>query len=302
MFRYYKHKNIDYQKWDKCIEKAEQATLYAFSWYLDACCMQTWDALIEEKDGEYVAVIPLPLRTRWSLKLISQPFFAQQLGIYGKPSSTFQIIDFEKIITRKCFIKITYCFNELNEFQNYSEYRITYQLSLASSSEELFNNFSSQRKRDIKKGLKANLTVKSISSTQFWGFYEEYLPGRLSTEKFYFEEGKQVSKVLNERGLCSYLGVFKEDILVSVYWFSVSKKYITYLGGISNEIGYKHGASSLGFYYIIKQYDNSERILDFEGGNNPKIGDFFKGFGATETQFPTFQRNNVPDILKLFKR
>ncbi|OIP03307.1 MAG: hypothetical protein AUJ97_04685 [Bacteroidetes bacterium CG2_30_32_10] len=53
--RYLKHKEIDKDKWDNCIEKAFNGIIYAYSWYLDIVS-ENWDALIED---DYKTVFPL---------------------------------------------------------------------------------------------------------------------------------------------------------------------------------------------------------------------------------------------------
>ena len=43
-------------------------------------------------------------------------------------------------------------------------------------------------------------------------------------------------------------------------------------------------------------------VLDFEGSNIESIARFYKGFGAQEEIYPGIKLNNLPPILKLFRK
>lgn len=76
---YKNNENIDFRKWDACINKSVNGLVYAYSWYLDSIC-DRWDALI---DHNYRAVMPLPLirrKGKWQLKTVS---LVPQLGVFS---------------------------------------------------------------------------------------------------------------------------------------------------------------------------------------------------------------------------
>jgi hypothetical protein len=53
---------------------------------------------------------------------------------------------------------------------------------------------------------------------------------------------------------------------------------------------------------IIKKYQNSDYILDFEGSMVKGVASFYKSFGAEINQYQQIKYNNLPLLLKLFKR
>ena len=83
MLQYLKHGEIDFQRWDDCIDHAINSYVYAYSWYLNIVAGE-WDALVEEKDGKYQRVFPLPFRKKAGIKYIYQPPFTQQLGLFSR--------------------------------------------------------------------------------------------------------------------------------------------------------------------------------------------------------------------------
>ncbi len=76
---YIKHDQIDYHRWDNCINNAPNGVIYAYSWYLDSVC-DRWDAIIDEK---YHTIMPVPIvrkRGKWRIKESS---WLVQLGVFS---------------------------------------------------------------------------------------------------------------------------------------------------------------------------------------------------------------------------
>src|ERR1017187_4211267 len=79
MIKYLKHSEINKAKWDACIAQSFNRNIYANSWYLDVVC-PAWEALI---DGDYQAVMPLTCNKKYGINYLYQPYFTQQLGVFG---------------------------------------------------------------------------------------------------------------------------------------------------------------------------------------------------------------------------
>ena len=70
---YIKHNKIDFNKWDNLVERAEQGTVYSYSWWLSAFCQ--WDIIVL---NDYEAGIPVPQASGMFTQKIHQPNFIQQ--------------------------------------------------------------------------------------------------------------------------------------------------------------------------------------------------------------------------------
>ncbi|MEG1556647.1 MAG: hypothetical protein RR356_07995, partial [Bacteroidales bacterium] len=79
MIRFYKHTQIDQDKWNHCIANATFTTLCAEFEFLNIAS-PNWCALIK---GDYEYVMPLPIRSKLSIKYIYNPFFSIRLGIFS---------------------------------------------------------------------------------------------------------------------------------------------------------------------------------------------------------------------------
>ncbi len=60
MINFIEHKKIDKQKWNACIEESSNASIYVYSWYLDAVC-ENWSSLVL---NDYDAVFPLAPKSK----------------------------------------------------------------------------------------------------------------------------------------------------------------------------------------------------------------------------------------------
>ena len=78
--RYLRRRDIDTARWDACIDNALNRLIYGHSFYLDAMSAGQWDALVL---GDYLAVMPLPWRSRAGIRYLYQPSFTQQTGIFS---------------------------------------------------------------------------------------------------------------------------------------------------------------------------------------------------------------------------
>ena len=147
---YIKHRQIDAEKWNRCIENAANSRFYANIWHLDRTAI-VWDALVWD---DYEFVMPLPIRKKCGIKYVYQPLFCQQLGIFPKPAN--QIAE---LFYRALSDKFRYCDVHLNS-QNPSvktvgeiEFlpRQNFLLDLKYNYKSLAKSYSTNTKRNIAK-------------------------------------------------------------------------------------------------------------------------------------------------------
>ena len=67
---------VDY---NKCIGASPNGTIYALSWYLDIVCPD-WEFI---ESGDYTTVMPIPVFKSMGKKIIKQPEYAFQLGVFS---------------------------------------------------------------------------------------------------------------------------------------------------------------------------------------------------------------------------
>ncbi|WP_369047925.1 hypothetical protein [Tenacibaculum sp. UWU-22] len=280
MINYVKRKHIDEQKYNTCIEKSLQSRVYAYTWYLDVVA-DNWDALVLD---DYQAVMPMPWKRKCFIKYICQPYFTQQLGVFSlKKMSLNTIDDFIKKIP-KTFIKVRLQLNSENTCNSANvESRNNYILPLNNEYGELLKGFSSIRKRTLKKNRSFNLILnQKVAPDVFLDFILKVpLHYKLNRDQI------TVLKKIVLSGKIDYKiwGAEYDKKMVALVLWVFDNKRITYLFPINTNIAKKIGASSFLINALIKQYANSNYILDFEGSMISSIAYFFKSFGSEKETY-----------------
>lgn len=289
---YIKHKYIDIEKYDACITKAINSRVYAYSWYLDIVA-DNWDVLVM---GDYEVVMPIPfLRLKRNIfaKKIYQPDFCQQLGVFSQFALNKEIVE----LFYNYFLTLrprAYNFNSNNSqhfFKDNSELkeRINYELVLNKSYEELFANFSTNRKRNLKKSYKASLHISDdISVNEFVSFKEEQTNYK-SNASLNKKMNRLIVEAINKNKGKLY-GVYKSNLLVAGVFVLKEKRRLTTLISATNNIGKKNGAIAFLVDTIIKENSNTDIIFDFEGSMIPGIARFYKSFGAEKKVYKMYQK------------
>lgn len=293
MIRYLKQSEIDYKKWDECINNSKNELIYAYSWYLDIVA-GNWDALV---DDDYISVMPLPFKKMGFIYKLYQPFFAQQLGVFSISNiDDAYVAEFLNAIPRK-FRFINVALNSLNDYNGSTfkkEKRRTYLLDLMSSYEELNNNFSQNNSRNIKKAQKNELFYTEDESP------DEIIDTFKSNKGSDFPEIKVVHyKIIKQlsyscinKGMAKIIKAYdnKNSFCAGVIFFIFGKRAVFIFSGATVE-SRENGAMFGIVDYFVNKYQLTELTLDFEGSMDANLARFYSGFGAKECLFLQIIRN-----------
>jgi hypothetical protein len=295
MIEFIKHEQIDKAKWDLCIEQSANSLVYGFSWYLDVLAPK-WNALVL---NDYEAVMPLTGNRKLFINYLYQPFFTQQLGVFGRNTLTQkQLQSFITAIPSSYrFVDIN--LNDQNEISE-SPYKIkkrkNYVLDLNRPYTALAAEFDEHCQRNIKKSKKHHQVIQSIDPAKAVAFYQKYKA--MNTSNVLPEDYENLLNVIliaMQKQMLLCRGVFAEDeTLLAVGIYLLHKGRIIYLlGGASDE-----GREKRSMYYLfddlILQFSDHNQLLDFEGSEIPGIARFFKGFGAEKRPYYKLHINRLP--------
>lgn len=270
--KYLKHHEIDFEKWDNCIENAYNSLVYAKSWYLNIVS-PGWEALILD---DYKIVMPLPRKKKYGIPYLIQPVLTQQLGIFSEQKIDADLLQrFVRNIPYKSFCIHLNFENSLGKARQLPNY----ELDLQQNYDELFQKFLHNTQRNIAKAEKTDIVIKeTIVPKEFLDFY-------FSTEKNYSELNKNITSQLIcsgfERKKISLYGAYTaENKLIAALCVLHSKYRLIYWLPISNEEGKKTMAMFAIVNNIIRGYAGNTIVLDFEGSQIEGVARFYKGFGA----------------------
>ena len=298
MIKHLKHSEIDKNKWDECIQRADNGLIYAYSWYLDLVC-NSWDALVED---DYQSVFPLTFNKKFNIHYLYQPFFAQQLGVFSqKILTTENVEEFLKLIPSR-FRLIEINLNTQNKITNPAiplKSSLTHELPLNDSYDILKNEYSTNLKRNIKKAIAAGVEIRNNQSMKsIIEIFRNNKGKSISTfsDKEYFILEKLIN-TCDSKGLATVLGAYENNKLCAGASFIESNNKVIFLFSATNKQAFENGAMSLLINTFIKEHAQSNLTLDFEGSNNPDLARFYKGFGAKEKIYFQYYKNTLKQPL-----
>lgn len=299
--KYIKHRDIDDEKWSRCIENASNSRIYANNWHLDRTAV-VWDAMVL---GDYDFVMPLPVRSKFGISYIYQPLFCQQLGIFPEPSK-----EIAEHFYNTLFAKYSYCDVHINSQNPHIQSipgmkflpRVNYLLDLQYNYKSLAKSYSTNTKRNIAKAGANNFQfITGIQLEEYVVFKQQNLPDNFPKKEI--NKLKSTISFGQFKGMGEIYGVYSaENELCAAVYFCKWKNRVIYLNAVTNKTGKELGA----MYFLVDSFvkENAERdlILDFEGSMVPGVARFYNGFGAVNETYYQLKFNRLPLPFRWFKR
>ena len=281
MISYFAHNEINRRKWDECVSSSVNGRIYAYSWYLDIVSDQ-WDALILDN---YQAVFPLPIRRKFGINYIYQPFFLQQLGLFSKAALSPGLLEefLLKIPAHFKYIDINLNqHNCLNSFNIKSESRQNIEMNLFDDYSIIYKGYSTNLKRNLKKAVKAQLTIfenlKPDAVINLFKSNNKHLSEFKSED--YSRLIQVIYKALQLRHVEVWGAYSLENNLCAAAIFMRSHKRVTFLFSGATEFAKETAALPFLIDAYIKANSRQELVFDFEGSNDANLARFYLGFGA----------------------
>ena len=314
MIRYLQNHQINYQYWDACIEASAQRLVYALSWYLDVVA-PGWAALVEEQEHGYKAVMPLPVYQKFGLSYINQPFFCQQLGIFGV-TDEINTAAFLALALQKFPLISRYSFNtgntqEIQVKQNANLQVFTYathHLDLNRSYEAIYQQYTRDRKINIKRSKKARLQIIQSTDVEpliflFKADAAFRIPGGVAPAAY--DILRQLYTNLAQRGFVILLYTLTQagEIDAGGIFLNYGNKII-YLFSAASIAGRRRSGRSLLIDHLIKAFAGQPFIFDFESPPSAvdAIVHVYQGFGSEPVPYFGISYNNLPAPFKLVKK
>jgi hypothetical protein len=299
------HSELDRAAWDTCVMQAEQVVPYAQSWWLAATAGR-WDALVETgAQGEYLSVLPLPVKRRLWRRAVVQPPFTQQLGLLTTAASRHLfLLDYLPLL-RGRYIRL---YLQLHTEQELASAppgfqlteRLTYHLPLGPSYAMLQASYAADYRRRLRIAgqLPASLTVARVASLEATlQLFRLHSGAAAGLHDRHYQQLRALYIGLQGHGQALVLEARAPETgeLLAGALFVLFRTRLVYLFAGASPAGKKAAAPLLLLDYVIQQHAGTPGlVLDFEGGMIPSIARFFANFGATPVPYAalssTFQR------------
>lgn len=307
MIRYLRPGEVDRPQWDALLLRAPNGLLYGLSWYLDIVS-PGWAALVKEEAGCYVAVLPLPVRTKFGVRYLMQPpLGAQQLGLfYVEPPTAADWAQFGALLRQQFSYIARYAFNVGNaEVAGPAALGLagaparTYHLSLRATYAELWANYRPERRRHLRKARAYNLVVEPATDINYLiQLFAENTAPRLTGvlgEAYEYPMLRALYTATSRLGMASLWQVRTPDHQVLGMMLLLHfKQQVIYLFNASTPEGKAVGAVSVMIDAFLQQHAGQDICFDFESPGVPSLERFYGSFGPVPAAYFTVAANQLP--------
>lgn len=293
--------------------------IYSLSWYQDIVAPR-WDGVVKQSDGSgYRSVMTVPHYRKFGLPYVRMPHFANQLGVISRESVL--VGDFTEalnIVQSNFRYILNYPMNLANEdlvtnpatapaltkpFSIVSHQ--SYEIDLKPPYEVLYDNFTPDRKKNIKKSLRENLVVnESTDIEQLIRHHKRFTAPRIygGVTDHQYDLLRRLYSGSRERGLGSLFDVSYQGETIASCFFLFFKQRIIKFCNVSTTEGRKRNADSFLMQTLLERWANQDKVFDFERASLPGINHYKESFGARKKMYSSINYNNLPGFIKAIKQ
>jgi hypothetical protein len=293
-------KNINEEKWDSCVNRFEFPLIYGNVWYLDLVC-EEWDALVY---GDYDAILPLPFKSKGGLNYVYRPYGVQQLGVFGDISKTEELLSAipAKYVWVDIFLNAG---NELGKHISKSTPQTNLILDLSRSYESVYEGYSKQTKRNLKKAQKTSFGSFGYESPEQLISLFKLNKGKDldNLQEKQYQKMTQIMHTLMHKNLGYINSLYIEpNHLCAAAFFMEWKGRVTLLFSVTDDSGKETQAMTKLLDELFIFRSNKPVLFDFEGSNIESLARFYKGFGAEVETYSNYTRNRLPIPQSIIRR
>lgn len=291
-------------------------SFYAWSWYLDSVC-DDWEVLME---GDYESAMILPVKKKYYISYLSQPFLAKQLGIYSINNlSKEKSKEFVQRIPDK-FKWAKLNMNKFNQIQlsNWKESKQkVFELDLILKANKLSQKVSAYTQNMLIKANQEGFSqIKDLSPNDYiklWKSATGNTRSNPSTEENTIR--RVISKGIQHR-ICKIQGVYSKfnNLVCCGVFFSFHRK-ITLLSFVkdSNEKDLRaltwmifkfiqeNAGKNLTLRFELPEYQSRFNLNKKQQKRNQELSEIFTGFGAQTFYYPIIESKDSAFWIKFLK-
>jgi hypothetical protein len=305
LLRYLQHYEIDKSKWDSCVLNSHNSLIYAHSFYLDNCTNKEWHAIVL---NDYEAVMPLTFRIKYKIKYLYQPAFLQQAGIFSHKKITEEKVKAFLLTVTKHFrfaeINLNYA-NYFSSFEKITSVELTnYLLPLNRKYTEIAEQYKDNFSKNIKRATKSNFEYYEDENIDaLVEFYKKLYHARFTniTNEDYQALKLNCAHLQKNKNLVLRKAMLGNELLACVVLLKDENRLYNVASSITME-GKKLRANYFLYDKIIQEFSDSNLTLDFEGSDIKGIADFYKSTQPAYEKYYSLKFNNLPALIKLFKK
>lgn len=169
--------------------------------------------------------------------------------------------------------------------------RLTHVIELNQSEEEIFSNFRTDKKRNIKKQTKEGIIISFEKNTDVLVRLIEMTYSRQNKSVNWIKSIENLSR--NYPNSYQITAHINEEAVASLFFVYDKNKAYYLAGGFNDKVG-NYNAGPIAMWEGIK---HAKRLglmqFDFEGSRVESIRNYFLSFGSTPLEFPVYSYQSV---------
>lgn len=297
MIKRLKYEEVDWQKYQNCLEQSEQYIFFAEKKYLDLLLHQNWEILV---DNDYEAVMPIPLAKKWGFTFVVMPLQTQQLGVFSE-KDTPELNESFLAFFQQNYKVFYYAFNAKNEFTTLLKTRKNYKL-FAEDYENIKKKYSIHRRRNVRITDVLQDKIKFMEAENLnhsESFFTENVIGftNSSLKKRAFENMKNFLS----QSLLKVYELYFDGKLASQAYLVESEKEDFLVNFINDKKFSKYNLSSIILDQIFRK-NIEKKDFNFHGSNISEIAEFYRRFGSTEENYAFVESSKIQLLISYFIR
>ena len=307
------------EKYEHFCEKI-YVPIYSKPWWMDAVCgKENWDIWLYEKGNNILAAMPYYLKKNGNYKYITKAPLTQNNGIIfnypadGVMKNIAKQKFEEEVIVQACkFIKkLDLDVYEQQYHYDYTYYlpffwnnytivpRINYVLENTSNVEELWENLSSNYRKNIKKGQKNSFVKQDLDKQKYYKEHEKIFQKQGLECPFSYPLWENLYNACKKNNVCKILyALDKDNNITSLLFLVWDEKSMYHLLGGSIPSYQKLESYNALTWTAIKMASYMGLKYDFEGSVIEKISKSFREFGGEAKIYYRIRKVFNPEILK----
>lgn len=284
--------DVNRDKWDACVQGANNALVYGASWWMDHMA-DNWTGIIM---NDYDAVMPVPWRKKWGVKYHYDLPFTQQLGIFFHNELT-QIRPFSEGILEICRYG-NYPFNYANHIGGVVQ--TNYIMPLENGYEKGFANDVIQ---NIRRSAQMELQYLQAEFEEAIDVFRVEYKQRIRVTEDEYKKFEKLCVFIGKNGKLIVRKVTTQNgKLLAIALMPFYKERMYNLMNTTLAEGKKCEANYFLLNEIWKEFAGSNVIFDFEGSDIPGVKAFYRKFGAVNQPYVKMHFNRLPWPVKMVKK
>lgn len=294
----------DLEKYRQFSEQETTIPLFSKGWWMDAVCPNDWDVILIEENGEIRASLPYYLQQSRDVKEIRKATLTQTNGIWMRypPDQKFERkLTYEKKLMNAVIDEIEQL--DIKKYQQYFHYsvtnwlpffwrgysqttRYTYVIHHTSNLDEVYQNFNSNIRKNIRKAEKSMQVYEGLGIDEFYHLNKLTFERQNLEIPYSFETVSRIDEACEQSNARKiYYCADEQHQIHAAAYFVWDDKTVYYLMSGSNPDYRNNQSLTLLIYEGIILASKLNRKFDFEGSMKQNIEQFFRQFGARQMPY-----------------